>query len=744
MGDSPRLSWEARHPDFMGRPTGIAPVIEEARIADLAKPKGLARFVPQGLRRRVIERGLKMVESMGGGTLLGNWGVSDPDLAGGGRPLSQRIDAITRDLDALTYDRQIRMALYLFSTNLIAGWLVENLIDIVLGQRLGFTVKVDAAKAKLSDEAAQKLSSQISDHLNVFWKHHAHSLDTRAAEYGTTWLVTGALLLPATVNEADGIPMLDLIDAQQISKVESADRSAIVPGRVWYRPANSAGDPKPIEVIRPMDRDGDLAVGPYGADGKAEIAFYFPWRSLLNQLMGTSFLLRAIDWCDRHDQFMFAGLDRAKLTNNFAWWAQLEGRSQQECEAQAAKWKREKTFEEPGGLIVTNEKGSLNAVSPKLDAGDTDQTARTFRNHVLGAYSRPEHWYAEGGHTNRATGTEQSDVSYKALERIQERFRGMFETILHFAYDSGRKAQPNMRKGWPARSTGAVTISVEMPPIRERDYARVGAALGAIAGALQIAEEAELLSHDTSQRVFQLAAAKMGAEIDPSREKEQIDAEAKEREEEEAQAQAEAARRGYDRDLDDDGEGAGPRRPAGPPTGGRAREGEEASGTSLVEALAALAGRPAGEVHHHTHLPAVAVTAPTLKAEVTTVGQGEIARVAAAGEAIGAAAVLVSEAADRLAATAEGATASAARLAEATVAEAERPIVVQPADVNPTIVIPPASPPPVVVESHNEVRIPATLDVRITDLPETESRQKVERDDDGDLTGSMTTTRPKK
>ncbi len=512
-----KTTWDREQPDFMGRASGLIERPSDSRpqraAAALGPARGLARILPEGIRRR-------FVEAMGGGSLLGQWsgGGNDEDLSGY-RPLGQRIDAITRDLDSWMYDRQIRMALYLYATNPMAEWLVDNLVDLTLGQEVNFTFAIDPEKAGLIEDKADAVMADAGKYLRAFWTHPAHDLRFRAREYAVTQLVTGALLLPATVNDVDGLPMLDLIDAQQIAKVESADRSAIVPGAVHYRGAGQVGDTKPLEVIRQREREGPL-------EGEA---FYFPLRKLLNQLMGTSYLLSAIDWLDRHDQFLFNALDRGKLANAFAWVVKMEGFNATQCEEHAAKLKKQGAFNGPGGVVVTNEKGDLDAVSPDLQSGDVDVMARVFRTHILGSKSRPESWYASGGDTNRATAGEQTDVAYKSLERWQSHFRGIFETILAFAYDSGIRAQAEVRRQWPARSTGAVTLTVNLPPVRERDFARTGQALESMANGLELGIEGELISRKTSRAVYLTAAGKLGAEVDPAKEDERIDAEEEER-----------------------------------------------------------------------------------------------------------------------------------------------------------------------------------------------------------------------
>lgn len=514
------MKHEASGSGFLGRPQIAARYREQGGAATPPAP-GLVKRALRWVAARVlgaldVGSRQRVLEGLAGGTLLGNYGAGDEDLSGY-RPLATRIDSITRDLDATTYDQQIRQALWLYGSNPLAKWLVNKLVDLTIGDAVTFSVELDRDAVNLGDERAKAIEREIRDHLNLFWRHRAHSLADRAPEYIRTQLITGALVLPVTINQADGVPSLDLIDAQQIAKVESADRSAIVAGRVWYRgQASPSGDARPLEVIR-EDENGEM-VGE---------AFYFPLRSLLNSLMGTSYLLPATDWLDRHDQFLFASLDRARGANTFVWSVLMEGASPQECQALAADYRAKGSFTSPGGVVVTNEKGGLQAVSPDLRSGDVDVMARTFRLHILGSYDFPESWFAAGGETNRATASDQTSVALKTLEAWQGRFRRTFETMLAFAYDSGRRAQANgVRRAWPRRAD--VRIKVDLPEMKESDFAQIAQVLNGMEASLEAAIEARLISRETAREKFWSALGKVGADVSRDDEKARIEAEAEE------------------------------------------------------------------------------------------------------------------------------------------------------------------------------------------------------------------------
>src|SRR5262245_39238366 len=97
--------------------------------------------------RRVI------VEALGGSLLGDRSGITqDPDLVGF-RPISERARGKkTRDLTILSHVDMISIALFLYSQNALAEWLVDMPISLIVGQDIGYTVAVNDDLSDLSPE----------------------------------------------------------------------------------------------------------------------------------------------------------------------------------------------------------------------------------------------------------------------------------------------------------------------------------------------------------------------------------------------------------------------------------------------------------------------------------------------------------------------------------------------------------------------------------------------------------------
>lgn len=509
----------------------------------------------------------RLVEALGG-SLFGQSSASiadDPDLAGF-RPITDRVR--TRDLDMLSHKQSVQVGLYMYGSNNMAGWLIDTPVALTVGTPLGYSVEVDpkaaeraGGKAPLTTDDARDLTEEIRQYLDLFWRHPLHDIEGRADEYAKTFLATGHLVLPvASVNPVNGVPALDLIDAEQMTGVRPVEASSIVPAQVGY--SSSDADTRWLDCIRP-DQDGLLLPHKPNAQG-VHGCLYFPRRSLLNSMRGTSYLMNVADWLDGLDQGTWTSLDRGKLRNAIVWHLQMVGEA--DPSKIAAEVKRLATaVQTPGQVYGSNERITLEAKSTNLEASDTAELYRLIRTHVLGSKSMPESWYSEGGNANRATAAEQTDVAYKALLQMQAKFRGIFRTLLWFGYDSIQAKQRSL----PLRTASPwLRIEPTMPTVQERDTSRQASTVSQLEGSLEAAVDAEFISRKSARKIFlDLAGKLVGEPMEVDVEEALIQGEEQERDERNMQsanalASAALARAGGGKqEEDEDGDEPAPGTP---------------------------------------------------------------------------------------------------------------------------------------------------------------------------------------
>lgn len=455
-----------------------------------------------GVRDRVGSWFLRVAESLG----ASGAGTQFDDEAGYRRLSGREL----RDLNPMDRDRMVKLSHFLYDSNPLAQWLIEQPINLILGDELGFSVEVNAKLAKLEPDKAAELEREIKLQLSRFWDHPAFPIRTRADELIVGLKVSGELCLPiASRNEVDGLPVIDYLDSELIADVQAVKGSSITPDLVVPKTKDlTPGTPK--KIIR--QRDGVL---------EGEVFF---WRNsrLPNSMRGRTELHRLADWIDGLDQFLFTRVDRAVLANNVVHDVELTGASEAQVKAKAAEIRKSPPTK-PGSIRVHNEREKWKTEVPDLASEDASQEVRLLRSHIFGSKGFPESWFSDGGEVTRTTASEQNDVALMALRRLRKEIKAIFELMLRYAYEQIRAAH-----GWEFEAS-AVKLSIDLPPLAERDISRLGGVIQNLESALELAVDKGFVSKRTAQKVFLHFIDRLGVPVDPDDERGQIEAEADDR-----------------------------------------------------------------------------------------------------------------------------------------------------------------------------------------------------------------------
>lgn len=216
-----------------------------------------------------------------------------------------------------------------------------------------------------------------------------------------------------------------------------------------------------------------------------------------------------MDWLDGYDQFLFGELDRAKFLRAFFWDVKLTGATPEQV-AQRAK---EITAPAPASTRVHNENEEWKAEAPNLQAADSAEHARLFRNHVLGGQTIPEHWFGGGGDVNRAAASEMGEPTFKIFSLRQWLWREFLQEIGRYVL---RKKALAEDQGEPEFDDPAFEVQAVFPELVVRDTTKWAAALQQTAAALVIAVDRGLLTEETAVKLLAVIAGRLGVEIDPA------------------------------------------------------------------------------------------------------------------------------------------------------------------------------------------------------------------------------------
>lgn len=405
-----------------------------------------------------------------------------------------------RDLSSITQTRMQELGVYMWRTNPLANRLIELPVAFLLAEGVTLQVK---------DEDAQKW-------LRKFWNDPINNMDIKLPKKVRELALYGEQCYPAFVNEMNGHVRLGYLD----------------PGLIETVVTDPDNIEQPIGVVTKKDRKGIarryriIVNGPEDAfsertrdiretftDGDC---FYFTVNDLSNATRGHSDLLPQIDWLDGYDHSLFGELERWDFLRAFVWDVTLKGATEDEVKRRA----REITPPRPGSVRVHNDSETWNAVVPELNGADNNETARLFRNHILGGRSIPEHWFGGGGDVNRATAGEMGEPTFKDLSMRQRYIKHMLEEIGTFVIRQKTLvlfgAEPDQ-----SEEPEDYEVSAVFAEMIASDTSKYATALVSVVTAVAAAVDRHLLSQSSAVALIALVAGRMGLEVDPEAELEQ-------------------------------------------------------------------------------------------------------------------------------------------------------------------------------------------------------------------------------
>lgn len=397
-----------------------------------------------------------------------------------------------RDLQPLAQDRMQKLAEYLWQSNLIANRLVELPLAYLLAEGVSMQCK---------DEEHQQL-------LDAFWADPINNwpmkLEGRVRALG----LLGEQCYIASVREGDGFVRLGYLDPRQIATVVNDPQNPEQPigvvtkrdarGRFYkYRVIVLGDDAELFSEATQRIRREDFT------DGEVML---FQLNKFPNGSRGRSDLLGQMDWLDAYDSFLFSELDRVDYLRRFVWDVTMQG-----ADPEAVK-KFEKEFVPPGpnSSFVHNDSVKLEAKTPGLQAADTSQTARLFRNHVLGGATVPEHWIGGGGDVNRAAASEMGEPTFKVYTMRQSYLKRMLEEIGRFVLWAAARTQGKT----PDWSRPEWQVTAVFPELVNKDVTKFAAAMQSLATSVVQMIDAGLMTQETALKIVADVAQRFGQEID--------------------------------------------------------------------------------------------------------------------------------------------------------------------------------------------------------------------------------------
>lgn len=395
-----------------------------------------------------------------------------------------------RDLAPMQQDRMQRIAEWLWQSNLLANRLVELPLAYLLAEGVTLQCK---------DPDNQNL-------LDNFWLDPINNFPLKLEARARDLALKGEQCYIAHVNIGNGTVRLGYLDPCNIAHVVMDPDNPEQPIGVVTKKDAKGKHHKYRVIVLGDDADlfTDRTVKIRSEDFVDGECFLYQVNKLATGTRGRSDLLAQADWLDAYDEFLFGEFDRARYLRAFVW--DLEVKSAVDTDVQ----KRAKSFKPPtpNSTFVHNENEKLTAVAPELQAAETAEAARVFRNHVLGGATMPEHWFGGGGDVNRAAASEMGGPTFKMYTARQKMLKLMLENMGRYVL-------------WKAASTGTVDwsddkfkVTAVFPELVNHDVTKFASAMQQVTTTVISLIDAGLLTEERALLLVADIAQRFGQEID--------------------------------------------------------------------------------------------------------------------------------------------------------------------------------------------------------------------------------------
>ncbi len=419
--------------------------------------------------------------------------VADPD----GTVWRRLTTTPNRDLVPVLQDRMIEIAYWLRETNPLAGWLIDITTAFILAEGLPYEAK----------------NPDIKTVLDGFWNDPINRLPLYFPKHVGELHTFGELCFPTFVAAQTGRVRLGYIDPAQIKGVMTDPENVKVPIGVqtkgWIGEIagfNVSTEAKNYRTILP--EEADYVLSPVAKQLRDQFTdgdcFYWSINNVSNSPRGRSSLLFVADWLDAYEQYLFDYADMWPLLNSFIWDLQVQGADEKEI-----KKHLEAFTKKSGSVFGHNEKVTLTAESPKLQAIDAETGARIFRNHIMGRFGYPKHWYGGGGDVNRATAEEMAAPALKMLGTKQLEVKYILEDMFKYQIRQSR-----LTRYINVSNEDADNYSILTPQMETKDVGKLGTLVQSVATALMTAENQEWIDKDTARKIFIAVTNFTGVDID--------------------------------------------------------------------------------------------------------------------------------------------------------------------------------------------------------------------------------------
>lgn len=400
----------------------------------------------------------------------------------------------TRDLGAITLDKQREIAYHLADTNPFAKRIVHQGRDYVVGDADKWTIHAEDPKVQ------ELLQAHWDDPVNAW----VDKLESRVRETS----IVGEQCYTATTGP-DGIVRLGYVDSGRIAVVKQNSDNCEILEEITLKKKSVSEDPKVLKIINYDMEEGRLVgIGDKPADQTkyADSCFFWRLNAPITATRGRSDLFALADALDMLDRFHWNRMERAALMNAFFWDVTVKGMSEPELK----EWAKGQTVPKPGAMRIHNENVEWEAVTPNLQGQDASAEGLMMQTPVLVGSGLPRHLLmGTGDDANRASAYEMGDPPMRMHNTRQLFIVRMIYRVFRYQIDEAKAL--GQLSGVPAKLL--YKYSLDVPEIQRRDVAKLASALESL-GRTVSALLGRVVSTETAVRQYAFVSSQLGYEID--------------------------------------------------------------------------------------------------------------------------------------------------------------------------------------------------------------------------------------
>lgn len=413
----------------------------------------------------------------------------------------------TKGFNIMKRDQQLQLVFALWLKNGFAKRLVGIPIDFIFGDSL-YSPDVKSKDNSISDDTLKELEEILTNFIKQ------NKLKNKFEKFYTDLSINGTLILPAAVNQYNGNVTVGFIDPSKLEKAETNpyDVTDVI---LLQMKRDFKGEKKQLEVIRTKSAFEDPESNDYNL--LSGDTFFYSINNVSNQPEGVSDLLADADMIEILYHLIISVAEGANLSNMFILDVELKGAS----EDQINKWKKNNPIPKKPTRLVHNEKVEQKAVNPGVNPGNQAETIRTIKNIVLGNWSYPPMWFADGQDANRAIAVEQGTPIFKKLKKRQDLVIEILESLYTFALHSAIKFKEGIKLS--QEQINSLEIEIKSPEIETKNVDNISNVLKNLVESLDKAEVKKWISYESSRKSFLEILNYFGMNIDVQSEEAKID-----------------------------------------------------------------------------------------------------------------------------------------------------------------------------------------------------------------------------